>query len=141
MGSVATRDKEWPSASLVLSFTVFRSFIPRGIMWMSRDLYRKSSNIHHQHPRGRTQHRFFIIIYATARSKPKMDQEETGEVIGWSAHRRICAKRKTRPDTRHKMRLVCVLFTFENNTGRTYGRTDGRTDGRKRHHKEMRRRI
>ena len=35
---------------------------------------------------------------------------------------------KTRPDTRHKMRLVCVLFTFENNTGRTYGRTDGRTE-------------
>ena len=32
---------------------------------------------------------------------------------------------KTRPDTRHKMRLVCVLFTFENNTGHTDGRTDG----------------
>jgi len=31
----------------------------------------------------------------------------------------------TRPDTRHKMRLVCVLFTFENNTGRTDGPTDG----------------
>ena len=31
----------------------------------------------------------------------------------------------TRPDTRHKMRLVCVLFTFENNTGPSYGRTDG----------------
>ena len=26
------------------------------------------------------------------------------------------------------MRLVCVLFTFENNTGHTDGRTDGRTD-------------
>ena len=38
--------------------------------------------------------------------------------------------RWTRPDTRHKMRLVCVLFTFKNNTGRTYGRTDGWTDGR-----------
>ena len=38
-------------------------------------------------------------------------------------------KDETRPDTRHKMRLVCVLFTFENNAGRTYGRTDGRTDG------------
>ena len=35
----------------------------------------------------------------------------------------------TRPDTRHKMRLVCVLFTFENNTGHTNRRTDGRTDG------------
>ena len=35
---------------------------------------------------------------------------------------------RTRPDTRHKMRLVCVLFTFENNTGRTYGPTGGRTD-------------
>ena len=28
---------------------------------------------------------------------------------------------ETRPDTRHKMRLVCVLFTFENNTGRADG--------------------
>ena len=36
----------------------------------------------------------------------------------------------TKPDTRHKMHLVCVLFTFENNTGRTYGRTYGPTDGR-----------
>ena len=26
------------------------------------------------------------------------------------------------------MRLVCVLFTFENNTGQTDGRTDGPTD-------------
>ena len=34
----------------------------------------------------------------------------------------------TRPDTRHKMRLVGVLFTFENNWGRTDGRTDRRTD-------------
>ena len=33
--------------------------------------------------------------------------------------------KQTRPDTRHKMRLVCVLFTFGNNTGRTDGRTDG----------------
>ena len=33
----------------------------------------------------------------------------------------------TRPDTRHKMRLVCVLFTFENNMGRTDRQTDGRT--------------
>ena len=40
---------------------------------------------------------------------------------------------RTRPDTWHKMRLECVLFTFEDNTGytdgRTYGRTDLRTDG------------
>ena len=35
--------------------------------------------------------------------------------------------KRIRPDTRHKLRLVCVLFTFENNTGRTYGPTDGRT--------------
>ena len=28
------------------------------------------------------------------------------------------------------MRLVCVLFTFENNAGPTDLRTDGRTDGR-----------
>ena len=55
----------------------------------------------------------------------------------------------TRPDTRHKMRLVCVLFTFENNTGHTDGPTDlrtdlrtyGRTDGRTQPLIEMRRRI
>ena len=34
---------------------------------------------------------------------------------------------KTRPNTRHKMRLVCVLFTFEKNAGQTDLRTDGRT--------------
>ena len=43
----------------------------------------------------------------------------------------------TRPDTRHKMRLVRVLLTFEKNPGRT----DGRTDRRTRLHIEMRRRI
>ena len=37
---------------------------------------------------------------------------------------------ETRLDTRHKMRIVCVLFTFENNWGRTDGRTHGRTDER-----------
>ena len=38
-------------------------------------------------------------------------------------------KRKvTKPDTRHNMRLICVLFTLENNTGHTDGRTDGPTD-------------
>ena len=36
----------------------------------------------------------------------------------------------TRPDTRHKMHLLCVLFTFENNAGHTDLRTDGGTDGR-----------
>ena len=36
--------------------------------------------------------------------------------------------KQTRPDTWHKMRLVCVLFTFENNTGHTDRRTDRRTD-------------
>ena len=30
----------------------------------------------------------------------------------------------TRPDTWYKMRLVCVLFTFENKTGQTDRRTD-----------------
>ena len=42
---------------------------------------------------------------------------------------RIREKRtnRTRPDTRHKMRLVCVLFTFENNTGQMDGWTDGPT--------------
>ena len=34
---------------------------------------------------------------------------------------------KTRLDTRHRMRLVCVLFTFLNNTGHMEGRTDRRT--------------
>ena len=37
--------------------------------------------------------------------------------------------KRTRPNTRHKMRLICVLFTFENNTGPTDRRTDRRTDG------------
>ena len=36
----------------------------------------------------------------------------------------------TRPDTRHKMRLVCVFSSFENNMGRTDLRTDGQTDRR-----------
>ena len=53
--------------------------------------------------------------------------------------------KKTRPDTWHKMRLVCVLFSFENNTGptdrRTDGSTDGPTDGRTQPLIEMRRRI
>ena len=35
---------------------------------------------------------------------------------------------KTRPDTPHKMRLVCVHFTIENNTGHTDLRRDGGTD-------------
>ena len=44
---------------------------------------------------------------------------------------KICqSDSRTRPDTRHKMRLVCVLFHFENNTGHTDGPTDLRTDGR-----------
>ena len=38
-------------------------------------------------------------------------------------------EQKTRPDTRHKMRLVCVLFTFENNMGQSDERTDLRMDG------------
>ena len=45
-------------------------------------------------------------------------------------------RKKTRPDTRHKMRLVCVLFTFEKKHG-----TDGPTYGRTRSHIEMRRHI
>ena len=39
--------------------------------------------------------------------------------------KRTSERKSTRPDTRHKMRLVCVLFTFENNTGHTDLRTDG----------------
>ena len=37
---------------------------------------------------------------------------------------------KTRPDTRHNMRLDCVVFTLENNTGHKDGWNDGRTDER-----------
>ena len=37
---------------------------------------------------------------------------------------------ETRPDTRHKMRLLCVIFAFENNTAPTDGPTDLQTDGR-----------
>ena len=48
---------------------------------------------------------------------------------GKEQRRRKTKSEKTRPDTRHKMRLVCVLFAFENNTGPSYGRTDGPTDG------------
>ena len=52
----------------------------------------------------------------------------------WSKVSREAMSEGTRPDTRYKMRLVCVLITFENNTGRTdgrtYGTTDRRTDGR-----------
>ena len=44
-------------------------------------------------------------------------------------HKAIQSFTETRPDTRHKTRLVCVLFTFENNTGHTDGRTDRPTDG------------
>ena len=32
---------------------------------------------------------------------------------------------KTRPDTRYKMLLVCVLSVYENNAGPTDGPTDG----------------
>ena len=42
----------------------------------------------------------------------------------------VWKKKQTRPDVRHKMRLVGVLFTFENNTGHTDRRTDGRMDRR-----------
>ena len=50
---------------------------------------------------------------------------------------------RTRPDTRHKMRLERVLFTFEKKTqdGQTDRQTDGWTDGRTRPHIKMRRRI
>ena len=51
--------------------------------------------------------------------------------------RKLMNIEKTRPDTRHKMRRGCVLFTYENNTGQT----DGPTDGRTRPVIEMRRRI
>ena len=40
------------------------------------------------------------------------------------------SNQETRPDTRHKMRLVNVLFTFENNAEPTDGPTDRPTDGR-----------
>ena len=49
-------------------------------------------------------------------------KDMTFSKVAWSGNE------ETRPDTRHKMRLVRVLFTFGNNTGRTDGRTDGPTD-------------
>ena len=48
----------------------------------------------------------------------------------WKKRREKTKETKTRPDTRHKMRLLCVLFTFENNTGPTDGSSDGPRDGR-----------
>ena len=59
----------------------------------------------------------------------------------YKSFRNVNRSKKTRPDTRHKMRLVCLLITFENNTGRMDGPTDRRTDGRTRPLIEMRRRI
>ena len=64
--------------------------------------------------------------------KEEREVEQTTVGMGWQ---------RTRPDTRHKMRLVCVLFTLENNTGQMVGPTDRRTDGRTRPLIEMRRRI
>ena len=49
---------------------------------------------------------------------------------------------KTRPNTRHKMRLIGVFYPSKITRDiRTYGTTDRRTDGRTRPNIEMRRRI
>ena len=66
------------------------------------------------------------LVYALA--------EKGGEI---STMRQRRQQQQTRPETRHKMRLVCVLFTLENNARRTDGPTDGRTQPLV----EMRRRI
>ena len=85
--------------------------------------------------------------------RPSVHDTVTNKVIGIWRKRSIAANvscflfgfDKSRPDTGHKMRLVCVLFTFENNTGHTdgptNGRTDGPTDGRTQPLIDMRRRI
>ena len=58
------------------------------------------------------------------------NESGTGECVLFSDREAMVAEGiRTRPDTRHKMRLVCVLFVFENNTGPTDGPTDGWTDG------------
>ena len=57
------------------------------------------------------------------------ERGEREKVLSTVSTRGNLVDRRTRPDTRHKLRLVCVLFTFENNTGPTDGPTDGRTDG------------
>ena len=61
------------------------------------------------------------LVYALA--------EKGGEI---STMRQRRQQQQTRPETRHKMRLVCVLFTLKKITRdiQTYGRTDGRTDER-----------
>ena len=81
---------------------------------------------------------------------------DTGNVIGWDVpagtevgESVILTNKAGYTAQDAPIGLVNVLFTFENNTGRTYGRTDGRTDrrtdgrtdGRTRPHIEMRRRI
>ena len=49
--------------------------------------------------------------YPGSSGAPYMEYIVTGEIL-------------TRPDTRHKMRLICALFTFVKKHG-----TDGPTDG------------
>ena len=65
-----------------------------------------------------TCHDFYYLFFLNAKWRRVTDRPS--KRIGNRKEKR----KKTRPDTRHKMRLVCVLFTFENNTGHTDGRTD-----------------
>ena len=64
----------------------------------------------------------FIIIFPQVNNVFSRSSSVTDE----RTDQRIEKPFITRPDTRHKMRLVCVLFTFEKKT--RDGRTDGPTD-------------
>ena len=65
--------------------------------------------------------------------KKKLNKRAKSKKKSAKRRKKNGGKKVTRPDTWHKMRLVCVLFTFENNTGHMDQRTDrgtnGRTDG------------
>ena len=78
-------------------------------------------------------------IEQTTQSTPGYLYGERGKPQFWGRktnehnHSIVLPTSRTRPDTWHKMRLICIHFTFENNTGLT--------DGRTRPLMEMRRRI
>ena len=86
------------------------------------------------------------IAHSRARGKVEESRSQNQDVLKYSAmftgdKRLFQDTSRTRPDTRHKMHLVCVLFTFQNNTGHTDRPTDGRTYGRTQPLIAMRRRI
>ena len=68
---------------------------------------------------------FFSLEKYLKKTKTKIYREVGFKIIEIRKNLFNHIMKETRPDTRHKMRLVCVLLIFENNTGRTYGPTDG----------------